>query len=291
LRIFKEAASKYAEPWRSAVQWLPDDTYISPDNIRYWADPIHWPTWNGKVTLAGDAAHPMMPFRAQGLNNAMQDSHNYVAGLVEVIEGRKTLSDAINEYSNESLDRGAKEIKLSAAWGPTLHDWNGLMSTPMMKQGYGKKEPEPESKPNGKVAEEEKKTEAAVVAEPETNGGTTTEKSVSPPEEEVQAVKSVESAPPKEPQVAVAVVPQTLTKLDVSAKNGPPTPPADSPTEPYSKLTTVVPNGTHSLPDENAFDSELVKLREENETLKKRNSVLVEKLKSIVSIISVEEAL
>jgi 2-polyprenyl-6-methoxyphenol hydroxylase-like FAD-dependent oxidoreductase len=121
------------------VQWLPDDTYIAPDHIRYWADPIIWPTWNGKVTLAGDAAHPMMPFRAQGLNNALQDAHSYVVGLISVVESQKTLSEVVTEYSHESLRRGAAEIKLSSAWGPTLHDWNTLVNTPMMKQGYGKR--------------------------------------------------------------------------------------------------------------------------------------------------------
>jgi hypothetical protein len=33
LRVFKEAASHYAEPWRSAAAWLPDDTYIPPDQV------------------------------------------------------------------------------------------------------------------------------------------------------------------------------------------------------------------------------------------------------------------
>ena len=140
VRVFKEAASKYAEPWRSAALWVPDDTFIPPDRIRYWANPTIWPNWNGKVTLAGDAAHPMTPFRAQGLNNAMQDAHNYVQGLLKVISGEKTLVDAITDYGNETLERGAAEIKLSSVWGPTLHDWQKLMNTPMMKQGYGKTE-------------------------------------------------------------------------------------------------------------------------------------------------------
>lgn len=94
----KKAASKYAEPWRSAALWLPDDTYIPPDRVRYWAKPVAWPHWNGKITLGGDAAHPMMPFRAQGLNNALADADQYVMNLVAIRDGQKSLGDALTEY-------------------------------------------------------------------------------------------------------------------------------------------------------------------------------------------------
>lgn len=137
VRIFKEAASKYAEPWRSAALWLPDDTHIPADGVRYWADPVAWPHWNGKITLGGDAAHPMMPFRAQGLNNALADANKYITSLLAARDGQ-SLSDAIAQYGDEVLTRGSKEIKLSGAWGPMLHDWNTLVQTPLMKQGYGK---------------------------------------------------------------------------------------------------------------------------------------------------------
>lgn len=138
LHVFKEAASKYAEPWRSAALWLPDDTYIPPDRVRYWAKPVAWPHWNGKITLGGDAAHPMMPFRAQGLNNALADADQYVMNLVAIRDGQKSLGDALTEYGKEVLERGSKEIQQSAAWGPMLHDWNALVQSPLMKQGYGK---------------------------------------------------------------------------------------------------------------------------------------------------------
>ncbi|RDI83779.1 hypothetical protein Vi05172_g6130 [Venturia inaequalis] len=140
LRTFKQAASKYAEPWRSAALWLPDDTHIPPDGVRYWANPTAWPTWNGKMTLGGDAAHPMMPFRAQGLNNALADADQYVINIVTVRDGRVCLGDAVAAYGEEVLKRGAKEIQLSAAWGPMLHDWTALVQSPLMKRGYGKQQ-------------------------------------------------------------------------------------------------------------------------------------------------------
>jgi hypothetical protein len=60
LREVKELAKDYAEPWRSAFQWLPDDQKCYHSVLNAW-DPesARWPTLGGKVTLLGDAAHPM----------------------------------------------------------------------------------------------------------------------------------------------------------------------------------------------------------------------------------------
>ena len=56
----KQKASTMCEPFRSAVMWMPDDTKITYDRMAYWI-PIPWDNHNGRVTLAGDAAHPMTP--------------------------------------------------------------------------------------------------------------------------------------------------------------------------------------------------------------------------------------
>jgi hypothetical protein len=189
LRVFKEAASKYAEPWRSAAQWLSDDTYIPPDTIKYWANPEIWPNWNGKVTLAGDGAHPIVPFRAQGLNNALQDAHNYVQALLAVRNGSQALGEAITAYGDEVLARGAAENKLSNMWGPVLHNWQAMMNTPMMKQGYGqtkKAEADEETKETEATEESTKDEQEAVPAE---------ESKPEVPPTEVQSTLSSESSP------------------------------------------------------------------------------------------------
>ncbi len=56
----KEKGSVLCEPYRSAVLWMPDDTKITYDGIAYWV-PVPWDNHDGRVTLAGDAAHPMTP--------------------------------------------------------------------------------------------------------------------------------------------------------------------------------------------------------------------------------------
>jgi 2-polyprenyl-6-methoxyphenol hydroxylase-like FAD-dependent oxidoreductase len=54
----KKRASEFAEPFRSAILWLPDNQDISFDRIVDWVT-IPWDSRCGKITLAGDAAHPM----------------------------------------------------------------------------------------------------------------------------------------------------------------------------------------------------------------------------------------
>lgn len=56
----KEKGSTMCEPFRSAVMWMPDDTKITYDTMAYWVS-IPWDDHDGRVALAGDAAHPMTP--------------------------------------------------------------------------------------------------------------------------------------------------------------------------------------------------------------------------------------
>jgi 2-polyprenyl-6-methoxyphenol hydroxylase-like FAD-dependent oxidoreductase len=60
LTTMRMKCSDLAEPFRSAVQEIPDGTKIWCDKIHYWL-PEPWDNHHGRVTLVGDAAHPMMP--------------------------------------------------------------------------------------------------------------------------------------------------------------------------------------------------------------------------------------
>lgn len=60
LKILKEHTRNFAEPFRSAIQWLSDDQEIPDDKVRYW-EVSSWDNNAGRVTLAGDAAHPFPP--------------------------------------------------------------------------------------------------------------------------------------------------------------------------------------------------------------------------------------
>ena len=60
LAMIKSCMHDQAEPFRSANLWIPDDTPVTFDDLAYWVT-IPWDNHGGRVTLAGDAAHPQAP--------------------------------------------------------------------------------------------------------------------------------------------------------------------------------------------------------------------------------------
>lgn len=62
LKQVRELAKDYTEPWKSAFEWMPDDQLVWNLGLAVW-DPREerhrWDNRDGRVTLAGDAAHPM----------------------------------------------------------------------------------------------------------------------------------------------------------------------------------------------------------------------------------------
>ena len=81
----------------------------------------------GQVTLIGDAAHPMSPFKGQGANQALLDA----LSLARIISrGCRTGSQwrkvgvrecVLNEFESEMLERSASKVKDSAAAAQFLH--------------------------------------------------------------------------------------------------------------------------------------------------------------------------
>ncbi|KAK7712577.1 hypothetical protein SLS64_004961 [Diaporthe eres] len=135
MKFFKKRAEEWAEPWRTAGRLVKEDTKIPMDAGTYWEKARKWDNRQGRMTISGDAAHPMTPHRGQGLNNALQDSSNFVAAMIHVDKGEKTLADAIDAYDNEVLERGMLEMEISLKQTMFIHNWDTLMQSPMVKMG------------------------------------------------------------------------------------------------------------------------------------------------------------
>ena len=60
LAMIKERAQELGEPTRSAFTWIPADTPVHKADISYWISQP-WDNHGGRLTLVGDAAHPMPP--------------------------------------------------------------------------------------------------------------------------------------------------------------------------------------------------------------------------------------
>jgi hypothetical protein len=59
LANLKAKAATFAEPFRSTNLWIPEGTPIHENKLSYW-NPIPWDDRNGRIALAGDAAHLMI---------------------------------------------------------------------------------------------------------------------------------------------------------------------------------------------------------------------------------------
>jgi 2-polyprenyl-6-methoxyphenol hydroxylase-like FAD-dependent oxidoreductase len=67
----------------------------------------------GRVTLLGDACHPMLPFMAQGAAQAIEDGAALAACLADARRGR--IPDALRRYETLRLPRATRLQELSAA--------------------------------------------------------------------------------------------------------------------------------------------------------------------------------
>lgn len=80
-----------------------------------------------QVTLIGDAAHPMSPFKGQGANQALLDALALARGIViacrPLSEWRKAgiRKSALTEFESEMLERSATKVKDSAEAAEFLH--------------------------------------------------------------------------------------------------------------------------------------------------------------------------
>jgi salicylate hydroxylase len=93
------AFAGWSKPARALIE--------APDNWRAW--PLYTrpplPAYAaGRVALAGDAAHPMVPFLAQGAAQAIEDA----GALARALRSRADVAEALSAYSAERAPRAGR---------------------------------------------------------------------------------------------------------------------------------------------------------------------------------------
>ncbi|WP_264566030.1 FAD-dependent oxidoreductase [Flavobacterium sp. N3904] len=84
-------------------------------------------TKGGPVTLIGDAAHPMSPFKGQGANQALLDALTLARGIARgcrpLSQWRKAgiRKSVLTDFESEMLERSASKVQDSAAAAEFLH--------------------------------------------------------------------------------------------------------------------------------------------------------------------------
>ena len=82
---------------------------------------------NGQMTLIGDAAHPMSPFKGQGANQALLDALSLARRITKECRPSSNWREAgiresvLNDFESEMLERSAIKVKHSAEAAQFLH--------------------------------------------------------------------------------------------------------------------------------------------------------------------------
>lgn len=82
---------------------------------------------NEHITLIGDAAHPMSPFKGQGANQALLDALSLARGITRACRPQSNWRDAgiresvLTEFETEMLQRSSKKVQESADAAEFLH--------------------------------------------------------------------------------------------------------------------------------------------------------------------------
>jgi salicylate hydroxylase len=116
-RPWEELKANYAG-WHPKIQAILDAT--DKNECYRWAlnnrKPVaNWST--SRVTLLGDAAHPTLPFMAQGACMAIEDG----AVLARALEGAGGVTEALQLYQRNRLERTARVVTESTDHGGLYH--------------------------------------------------------------------------------------------------------------------------------------------------------------------------
>lgn len=154
MKHFKMLGETYAEPWRAVARAVDENRVLPNDRLKHWKNPRLWNNRNGRVTLAGDAAHPFPPRecsepsrlcrlltiinadRGQGLNNSFQDAANFVKAITSARnDSGKTMSTALAEYDEEVFERGKLEMETSAKQAFSATHFEEYLESASVKYG------------------------------------------------------------------------------------------------------------------------------------------------------------
>ncbi|KAH6853277.1 hypothetical protein B0I37DRAFT_358896 [Chaetomium sp. MPI-CAGE-AT-0009] len=119
------AGSGFHITLRKIIDDLPDDTEVSIVRLADWPT-TSWDGFGGRVTLLGDAAHPMTMYRGEAANQGFTDAKNLAQQLALWHGGNKTRQEALAEYETEMTQRGREAVLLSRQACLDTHNLHNL---------------------------------------------------------------------------------------------------------------------------------------------------------------------
>jgi 2-polyprenyl-6-methoxyphenol hydroxylase-like FAD-dependent oxidoreductase len=137
LEYLKATTKNLAAPFQSFIDWTPEGSSCYIDEMKYWV-PQPFDNRGGRITLAGDAAHPMLIYRGQGFQHAILDASQYLDALIKVHEGAGNKAQAVSAYDADMIERGAKAVQQSLQEAEFSMDPKTVHKMLMARQGHGR---------------------------------------------------------------------------------------------------------------------------------------------------------
>jgi 2-polyprenyl-6-methoxyphenol hydroxylase-like FAD-dependent oxidoreductase len=103
-----------------------DEAHILRTDV-YDRDPLEGGWGQGRVTLLGDAAHPMTPNLGQGASQAIEDAVVLARYLAPAARGEEDVEGALRRYEGERSERTAQIVRRSRNIGRVSHLQNPLL--------------------------------------------------------------------------------------------------------------------------------------------------------------------
>ena len=130
LAWMKILAKEWAEPFRSIVQNIPDESEVMPIHLADWL-PRRTTAFDGRVVLLGDSAHSMVMYRGEGANHAIVDVDILLKQLKPLPEtegglDHEEVKSAVGRYEAEMIERTELAVLASRQACLDAHDWSRL---------------------------------------------------------------------------------------------------------------------------------------------------------------------
>ncbi|KAL6875066.1 FAD/NAD(P)-binding domain-containing protein [Trichoderma novae-zelandiae] len=125
IALMKRLAAGFHPDLYGAIQAIPESSPTLHLILQDW--PCRdWNNHDGRVTLAGDAAHAMVMYRGEAGNHGILDAWHLLREIRAVYAGDKTRAEAVGDYEKEMKERATPAVLLSRQACLDAHDYDGL---------------------------------------------------------------------------------------------------------------------------------------------------------------------
>ncbi|OOQ82598.1 FAD binding domain protein [Penicillium brasilianum] len=131
IALMKTLTDNWAEPFRSLVKKLPEDTEARSIRIEDWIFSPSRTHIHPRAVLMGDSAHTMTMFRGEGANNAIVDVQDLI-NQVDMKDPKSfdsdTLSNSLDAYKHEIFARVEPSFLNSRQACLDAHDFSQILA-------------------------------------------------------------------------------------------------------------------------------------------------------------------